>query len=365
LFARLFYAAPRSADAEAAAPADPLAAFSNEAAVATPAPTRPAEERARGPLSSALLIALGIVLAASSIAAVALRKLPAPPAPQVGSVTVDTVPAGVMVNIDGRAQGRTPVRLSLAPGLHQMMLIADRDQRTIPLTVVAGRDASEHFEFAAKPTAPSVGTLSVTADVPSRVSLDGRALGSTPVVLSDVAPGDHVATVTSDSGTVTRKVVVSPGATASVAVSFAVSKAPGPAAGWMSFTAPFDLQVFEGKDLIGSSGGKVMVAAGHHDVRLVNEGLQYSETRAVDVTAGKVAAIQIDPPHTTLNVNARPWADVSIDGTEVGQTPLGNVSVTIGTHVVVFRHPQLGEQRRTITATAKGPNRISADLTAK
>lgn len=365
LFARLFHGGSRPADADAGVAPDPLAAFSNETVVAAPAPPRVTKNRARRPSSSAWLIVLGVALAVSSVAAVALRKLPAAPAPQVGSVSVETVPAGVAVTVDGRAEGRTPVRLSLVPGLHQMTLVNDHNQRTIPLNVVAGRDVAEHFEFAALPAAPSAGTLSVTADLPSRVSLDGRAVGSTPVAVSDVAPGDHVATITSEAGTVTRKVAVAAGATASVAVSFAVSKAPGPAAGWMSFSAPFELQVFEGKDLIGSSGGKVMVAAGHHDVRLVNDALQYSETRAVDVAAGKVAAIQIDPPRTTLNINARPWADVSIDGNDVGQTPLGNVSITIGAHVVVFRHPQLGEQRRTITVTAKGPNRVSADLTGK
>ena len=300
----------------------------------------------------------------SSIAAVELRSNP-PLIAKTGTVTVDTVPAGLQVAMDGHPQGRTPVALSLAPGLHHMTLINDKDQRTIPVTVVAGQQSAEHFEFAAKPVTQTGGMLSVTADVPSRVSVDGRALGAAPVVVPNVTPGDHLVSVTSGGGTVTRKVAVAAGATASAAFSFSGSRAAGPAAGWMSFSAPFALQVFEGNDLIGSSGEKVMVAAGRHDVRLVNEALEYSEARGVDVTAGKVAAVQIDPPHTTLNINARPWADVSIDGTDVGQTPLANVSIAIGTHEVVFRHPQLGEQRRTITATTKGPNRVSADLTTK
>lgn len=300
----------------------------------------------------------------SSIAAVELRSN-TPPGAKTGTVTVDTVPAGLEIAIDEQPQGRTPVALSLAPGPHRITLINDRDQRTIPLTVVAGQQSAEHVEFVAKPSTQTLGILSVTADVPSRVSVDGRALGAAPVVVPSLTPGDHLVSVTSDTGTVTRKVTVPAGATASAAFSFSSSRAAGPAAGWMSFSAPFDLQVFEGGDLIGSAGEKVMVAAGRHDVRLVNEALEYSETRSVGVTAGKVAAIQVDPPHTTLNINARPWADVSIDGADVGQTPLANVSVAIGTHLVVFRHPELGEQRRTITATTNGPNRVSADLTTK
>lgn len=362
--ARLFHLKHQSADRHGGTAGDPLAAFSDELPSSVSQVSARTRDRTSRKLSFAWAIGLGVALT-MSIAAIGWRMSGAAPVPKTGTVTVDTVPAGIKVAIDGRAQGQTPIALSLAPGLHHLTLLNDQDQRTIPLTVVAGQQSAEHFEFAATPTAQTVGTLSVTADVPSRVSVDGQARGSTPVIVPNLRPGDHLVSVTSAGGTVTRTVAISSGTTASAAFSFSASRPAGPAAGWMSVGAPFELQVFEGNDLIGSSGSKVMIAAGHHDIRLVNEALEYSETRGVDVTAGKVSAIQIDPPHTTLNINARPWADVSIDGTEIGQTPLANVSIAIGTHVVIFRHPQLGEQRRTITATTNGPNRVSADLTTK
>ena len=52
-----------------------------------------------------------------------------------------------------------------------------------------------------------------------------------------------------------------------------------------------------------------------------------------------------------MAVNALPWAEVSIDGERVGETPIGSVQVPIGTHEVVFRHPDLGERRTTATVT--------------
>ena len=64
-----------------------------------------------------------------------------------------------------------------------------------------------------------------------------------------------------------------------------------------------------------------------------------------------------------LSANARPWADVLIDGISVGQTPIANLAVPIGTHQVVFRHPQLGERRESVVVGVKGPNRIAVDLT--
>jgi hypothetical protein len=63
-----------------------------------------------------------------------------------------------------------------------------------------------------------------------------------------------------------------------------------------------------------------------------------------------------------LSANARPWADVWIDGNDVGQTPIANLAVPIGTHQVIFRHPQFGERRQTIVVTTNGPNRIAMDL---
>jgi hypothetical protein len=54
---------------------------------------------------------------------------------------------------------------------------------------------------------------------------------------------------------------------------------------------------------------------------------------------------------------------VSLDGASLGQTPISNLQVAVGTHEMVFRHPQLGERRQSVTVTAKGPNRIAADLT--
>ena len=46
-----------------------------------------------------------------------------------------------------------------------------------------------------------------------------------------------------------------------------------------------------------------------------------------------------------MALNALPWAEVWIDGESIGETPIGKVSVPIGWHEIVFRHPELGEKR--------------------
>jgi hypothetical protein len=107
------------------------------------------------------------------------------------------------------------------------------------------------------------------------------------------------------------------------------------------------------------------VPAGNHQLEIVNEALGYRSTRAVQVAAGKVSSIKIEFPKGTIALQAIPWADVWIDGEKVGETPIGNLALTIGTHEVVFRHPDLGEQRQLATVTLTAPTRVSVDRRKK
>ena len=90
--------------------------------------------------------------------------------------------------------------------------------------------------------------------------------------------------------------------------------------------------------------------------------LGYRSSRTVQVTSGNVSPIRLDWPKGSVSLNALPWADVWIDGEKVGETPIGNLSITIGAHEIIFRHPELGEQRHVTTVTLNGPARLSVDM---
>jgi hypothetical protein len=53
---------------------------------------------------------------------------------------------------------------------------------------------------------------------------------------------------------------------------------------------------------------------------------------------------------------------VFIDGRRAGETPLGNLPIAIGSHEILFRHPQLGEKRQAVSVTLKAPVRVSIDM---
>jgi hypothetical protein len=284
-----------------------------------------------------------------------------PPAPAMGSVMFTSQPTGATVAIDSVVRGVTPLKLSIPVGSHEVRISVGDATRALPLSVEAGTAMSQHFEFAPA-VAAQTGRLDVTTDPPgARVTIDGTARGRTPLSLASIPAGEHKIIISDNDATIVRTVTVAPGATASV---MATISEPGSAAGYLQIKSPIELQVFEGGLLIGSTRAtRLMLPAGRHDLEVANTALEFRTTVHLAIDAGKTAAPIIDVPSGSLSINALPWATVTLDGRALGTTPLGNVSVPIGTHEVVWRHPQLGERRQTVTVTAHSPVRIGMDLT--
>jgi len=123
------------------------------------------------------------------------------------------------------------------------------------------------------------------------------------------------------------------------------------------------LQVLEDDRKLGTSEtDRIVLPAGQHTLRILNQRLGFQTARVVHVPAGGGASLKIDPPNGVVNLNALPWAEAWIDGRQVGETPLGNVKLPIGEHEAVFRHPQFGERRQTFLVTANEPARVAVDF---
>jgi hypothetical protein len=146
--------------------------------------------------------------------------------------------------------------------------------------------------------------------------------------------------------------------------SAAAAPAPAPiAAGLVSVVTPFPLQIYVRGRLVGTSEIEtLMLPLGGHELELANDTIGYRARRSVFVQAGRRATVQIEPPTSTLHVNATPWAEVWVDDERVGETPLGNLQVPVGSRDLVFRHPELGERRARVLVTLKEPARISVDM---
>jgi PEGA domain-containing protein len=304
-------------------------------------------------------IAALLALVGGGYYAIKLLWTPAAP-PAMGTLAVQSNPAGVPVFVDGVERGRTPSRVTLAPGAHILELRGTGVPRVIPFTVNAGGEVSQYLEFA---DSPATGQLAIQSTPPgAKVLVDGTERGVAPITIADLAPGNHEVVLQSDGANARHTVVVLAGATASLVVPMAAA-ATGPVSGWISLKAPFTIEIHEQGRLLGTTDTEsIMLAAGRHELELVNEGLAYRATRVVQVTAGKVATLPLELPKGVVNLNATPWAEVWVDGERVGETPIGNLAIAIGPHEVVFRHPQFGEKRQAVSVTLAAPMRISVDM---
>lgn len=347
---------------------DALSAFGAESE--TPRAAEPHVERiadrsgvpSRGQVTAAVAIGASII---GVIGVFVVRDaVPArAAAPQLATLAVASLPSGADVMVDGQIRGVSPLSLSLAAGEHRVAVRRGSQERGGPVTLTTGASVTQYFEFAAEPAIAQTGQITVVTDPPAaRVTIDGESRGSSPLTIGNVPPGEHRIGVTSETGTAERNIKVEGGGTASVV--FSLPKTASPSAGFFAVTSPFDIRVLEGDAVVGGGRStRIMIPTGKHTFSFVSEALQYQETRSVEIVAGKTVTLKLDAPNAAVSANARPWADVLVDGVSVGQTPISNLALPIGSHDVVFRNPQLGERRQTVVVTARGPNRIAVDLT--
>ena len=285
--------------------------------------------------------------------------------PEMGTLNVQSSPAGVEVFVDGVSRGMTPAQVSVSAGSHILELRGRGVPRVIPLQVPAGGQISQYLEFADTPT---TGMLVVHSQPQgANVTVDGTPRGVTPVTVEGLASGDHEVVLQSGTATSRHTVKVLAGTTASlVAPAMAAPPAPvteGPVSGWISVKAPFLIEIREDGNLIGTTEtARLMLASGRHELEFVNSSLGYKQTRTVQVVPGRVASVSIDLPQGIVNLNASPWAEVWIDGRRVGDTPIGNLAVPIGPHEIVFRHPELGEKKQAVSVTTGAPVRVSVSM---
>ena len=198
------------------------------------------------------------------------------------------------------------------------------------------------------------------------VMVDGRPVGTTPLQLTvssrtraiRLVRASTVPAVESTVAPVSTPTSTDPRAIAAIEEASARQRSGG-----VRISSPIELKVLEGDRVLGSTAdGPIVATAGTHQFDLLNTALGYRVHETVTIRAGALTALSIAPPMGRLSINADPWAQVLIDDKPIGDTPVANVSVSLGEHQVIFRHPQLGERRETVTVRADVPTRVSTSF---
>lgn len=90
---------------------------------------------------------------------------------------------------------------------------------------------------------------------------------------------------------------------------------------------------------------EMTLIAGEHEVVLSNPNVVGVIRDRVTVRGDETTSVRYSFRDTgKLRIVVAPWAEVYVDGSHVGQTPLDELDVPVGRHEVTLRHPSLGEK---------------------
>jgi hypothetical protein len=129
--------------------------------------------------------------------------------------------------------------------------------------------------------------------------------------------------------------------------------------GWVAAFAPFEIRITErNQEVRIDERGRAVLAPGSHRLRFQNGALGYDETLTVEVRPADTTTINLTPS-TKIAVTSNEPAEVSIDGTRVGDTPYEG-TVDLGTHTVTVRSAGAARQL-TVAATSK-PVQLEVDF---
>ena len=275
-----------------------------------------------------------------------------PPGPaKLGTAVLESVPSGLELRVDGKAVGKTPFTTELKAGRHTVEFWRKNVSRRLEVDVKAGKTTVERLDWAAK----RKGSLEVLSDPEgATVIVDGSPRGVTPLTLDDLSIGSHSVVLESAAGSLKRTVEIAPDRVAQVTEAIY--------SGWLHVSSPIELQVSERtKRLLLDDRSQILLPPGGHSLRFENSRFGFQETRSVEIKPGAITSISIAPAPSVLTINASLPAEVLVDGQRVGETPLVDSPLALGTHLITVRSITGAERRFTVTATAQ-PVHLDVDF---
>jgi hypothetical protein len=230
-----------------------------------------------------------------------------------------------------------------------------RDRTAAALPDVNGDDVASQ-PAVGRASLGATGTLEIQSNpTGASISIDGKPRGTAPMTITDLSAGSHSILLESDKGAVRRTIQIA--ANRTVQINEAIFS------GWLHVSMPIEMQINEGtRALRLDERNEVLLPPGVHNIRFENSSIGYSEVRQVEVKPGVTTSIAITLPNGVLSVSANEPAVVLVDGQPVGQTPVADYPIKLGTRDIVVRSDAGVEKRFTITATVVQPARLDVDF---
>lgn len=92
------------------------------------------------------------------------------------------------------------------------------------------------------------------------------------------------------------------------------------------------------------AAGPFSMPAGEVLIRVSHRGLGFERQRPLNVEAGQNYQVEVQGRHGWLRLAVAPWARVTVDGKEMGLTPLPRLTLLEGVHEVVLVNPDISRR---------------------
>ncbi|WP_232473523.1 PEGA domain-containing protein [Thermococcus profundus] len=249
--------------------------------------------------------------------------------PEPAVLTINSDPSGAKVYINGSYEGVTPLDLTLQPGTYEVRLLKeDYEDYTSVVTLEPGEERTLNVSLT-----PRFGYLTVySTPAGAEVYVDGSLVGRTPVVGYKLSTGRHgVRIVKEDYEEYFKNVTIEPGEITVVNVTLT----PKPAVLAIN-SDPSGAKVYINGTYEGLTPLDLTLRPGTYEVKLVKKDYEnYTSVVTLEPGEEKTLNVSLTPRFGYLTVYSTPsGAEVYVDGSLVGRTPVVEYRLSTGRHEV-------------------------------
>ncbi len=303
------------------------------------------------------------------------------PTPSYGNIMVYSNPSGAIVTLDGGSWQYSPASFTdISTGGHSIQITMSGYQPYgTSAYVTAGQTATVNAYLVPNTPQPQTGSINVvTSPNGADIYVDGNYKAESPHVVTNLAPGSHtlrlhkagydeyLSTVTVNAGSQTQVSFTFTRQHTSVG-SLEVASTPGGSSVYLD-------GIFMGQTPVGSYLDLTSILAGYHTILVRHTDFQDYSQR-VYVKGGDVVTVNalLTPnvpspiPDTTgqiIAVSTPAGAELFLDNTFRGVTPVTLSDIPAGSHVVTVKQAGYTDASQTVTVTGGQSTPVAISLVA-
>ena len=290
-------------------------------------------------------------------------KIPGPIPPNPGItlnsnyVNIKVMPADAIISVDGQFYTKRNIQLTVDEP--HALEVSHPLYHTYEQTIYASADKKMSYDVK---LAPAFGWLSITSkpENGATVLIDKKRVGVTPFRSDTLKSGEYEVTLLKDMfESVTKTVVVRDNNVGEIEIPMKPTFAE------ITINTDKDSDIYVDEYRVGTGNWRGRLGDGQHIVEARKASHRSTKT-VFDVTAGKPQTITVTAPtpiYGALDITSDPdEAAVYLDGVKIGETPLVQKNILIGSHALRFEKSGCAPAELTATVEEGKIKEVSGKL---